>query len=124
MALALSRKRFIGLAAAGSIGVAGIGLTAATGGGTRAAGAPARAPAVQVSVRLTPWLARGGAASGRIQQIDYRTGLTPAQIAEAQGIGVSDLGSVMAVVNGVQVDLSAPLAAGDRLELITGMAGG
>ncbi|HZQ38773.1 MAG TPA: MoaD/ThiS family protein [Dehalococcoidia bacterium] len=124
MALELNRKRFLSLVIAGSVAVAGLGVAAAAGG--TAAGGSAAAPATgsYVSVRLTPWLAHGTASRGRLQQIDYRAGLTPAEIAQAHGIRGSDLGSVMAVVNGVQVDLAAPLAAGDRLELITGMAGG
>lgn len=126
MGLTLTRTSFLGMVAAGSLGVAGLSLATAAGSSAGAAGAATAAhpPATHVSIRVTPWLTQGGASRGHSRQIDYRAGLTPAAVAEAQGIRGSDLGSVMAVVNGVQADLAAPLAAGDQLELITGMAGG
>src|SRR5579871_6054025 len=109
MTTALTRTRFLGLASAGSIAVGGLALIGAAAGSTSAAAlAPAgvHGAASPIALRVTPWLAGSAAGGARRLQVDYRARLTPVAIAAAQGLQGDALASVMAVVNGVQVDLN------------------
>lgn len=120
MSLHLTRNTFLGLVAAGSISVGGLAtLTAAN---ASSAGTQAQPPRIEVTMR--PWLAQqSGQRNGHLR-VAYRLGISAAEVAEQAGLRADEVGSIMAVRNGVQVDLETPLAAGDHLELITGMAGG
>ncbi len=131
MRAVMTRGKFLGAVAAGSTGVAGLAMLATGGGGTTPATAAAsHQPAAvhqqagRIDVTLTPWLAQNTTSRKRRLHVAFRPGITPAEIALTEGFQESDLMSIMPVVNGRQVALTSPLAAGDRLELITGMAGG
>jgi molybdopterin converting factor small subunit len=128
MAVHMTRQGLLSLVAAGSVGIGGLAGLSAVRAGTPVSIAQPRpgveAPAAQIDVRLRPWLAQQTAARSEHLRVAYAAGITPAAIAAAQGFQDAEIGALMAVVNGSQVDLTAPLNPGDKLELISGMAGG
>ena len=128
MRSALTRGTFLGMVAAGSISVAGLAVLAPVASSAAAVAEPQQPAAHEqrghIEVTLTPWLAQAGTSRRQQFSVAYRPGMTPQDIAEAQGFHGSDLTSVMPVVNGSQVYLTTPLGAGDHVDLITGMAGG
>jgi len=124
----LTRRAFLGLVAAGSIGVAGVAtLGPALTNATHAATASQAVPEVKgprIKVTLAPFLAQKGASKSQNLSVPFHPGITPKEIAEAEGFQEADLSAVMAAVNGTQIALTAPLSQGDHLRLIIGMAGG
>jgi molybdopterin converting factor small subunit len=120
MSLHLTRNTFLGLVAAGSIGMGGLAtLTAAN---ASSAGTHEQQPRIEVTMR--PWLAQQSGQRSAHLRLAYHAGISTAEVAKQAGLRAEEVGSIMAVRNGVQVELDTPLAAGDHLELITGMAGG
>ncbi len=120
MSLHLTRNTFLGLVAAGSLSVGGLATLTAANAST--AGTQTQQARIEVTMR--PWLAQQSGGRNAHLRVSYHAGISAAEVAAQAGLRADEVGSIMAVRNGVQVDLDAPLAAGDRLELITGMAGG
>ncbi|HZU75886.1 MAG TPA: MoaD/ThiS family protein [Dehalococcoidia bacterium] len=77
-----------------------------------------------IQVKLMPLLAKRATSRKEQLAVEYRAGLTPAAIAEQEGFHGVDLEPLMAVVNGAQAELDTPLADGDAVELMVGIAGG
>ncbi|HLZ69868.1 MAG TPA: MoaD/ThiS family protein [Dehalococcoidia bacterium] len=77
-----------------------------------------------VDVKLMPILAKRAASRQERLSLDFAPGLTPGAVAEAEGFHGPDLETILAIVNGQQVELDTPLADGDALELLVGIAGG
>lgn len=77
-----------------------------------------------IDVKLMPLLAKRAVSRQEQLTVSYRSGLTPAAVAEGEGFSGDDLEALLAVVNGTQVELDTPLSDGDRLELMIGIAGG
>ena len=77
-----------------------------------------------VAVKLMPLLAKRATSRRQEFTVPYQADLTPAAIAESEGFTGVDLEAIMALVNGTQVELDSPLADGDQLELMVGIAGG
>jgi molybdopterin converting factor small subunit len=120
-----SRTQLISLVAAGSLSIGGLASIPAVHAQTQShQPVAAQTAGTTISVTLRSWPAQRPAGGVKPVQIAYYPGVTPAAIAAAAGIDGNAISSLMAVVDDRQVDLTAPLAAGDRLELITGMAGG
>jgi len=111
--------RLLGLAAAGLAVLSGCGAAATLS--PAGSGAP---HAAAIEVRLSAMMAPRSVSKARTPQVPFAPGLTTAQVAAREGFRGADLDSMMVVVNGVQTDWSAALAPGDRVELLTGMAGG
>jgi len=113
-----ARRRVLGPAAAGVTG-----LTVLTGCGAAATmSRTSAAPAIQV--RLSSLMAQQSVSKAREPRVPYVPGITLAAVAQAEGFQASDLGAMMVAVSGVQAGWAAPRHPGDRLELMTGMAGG
>jgi len=77
-----------------------------------------------IDVKMMPLLAKRSTSRKEQLIVPYAAGLTPAQVASAEGFSDVDLEALLAVVNGTQVELDTLLADGDRLELMVGIAGG
>ena len=124
MTMNTTRTRLLGLVAAGSLGIGGLASIPAVHAHTQSQAQGATQSAATITVTLRSWLAQGPASSSKPLRVAYYPGVTPAAVAAAAGVDSNAIPSLMAVVDDRQVDLTAPLAAGDQLELITGMAGG
>jgi len=77
-----------------------------------------------IEVKLMPLLAKRAASRSEQLRVPFAAGLTPGAVAEAEGFSGPDLDAILAVVNGMQVELDTQLADGDALELRIGIAGG
>jgi len=77
-----------------------------------------------IAVKLMPLLAKRASSRKELLDVDFRPGLTPGAIAEAEGFHGVDLEPIMAVVNGSQAELDTALRDGDAVELMVGIAGG
>jgi hypothetical protein len=77
-----------------------------------------------IDVKMMPLLAKRATSRKEELVVPFAPGLTPAAVAEAEGFSGPDLEAILAIVNGNQVELDTPLADGDRLELMVGIAGG
>ncbi len=77
-----------------------------------------------VEVKLMPILAKRAASKQQRLTLTFAPGLTPGAVAEAEGFHGPDLETILAIVNGQQVELDTQLADGDTLELLVGIAGG
>lgn len=77
-----------------------------------------------IAVKMMPLLAKRAASRQEQLSVAFSNGLTPGAVAEAEGFHGPDLEAILAIVNGQQVELDTPLADGDALELMVGIAGG
>lgn len=77
-----------------------------------------------IDIKVTALLAKRSTSRLEKLSITYTPGVTPAEIARREGFDGPDLEAILPIVNGRQVDLDAPLADGDALELQIGIAGG
>jgi molybdopterin converting factor small subunit len=77
-----------------------------------------------IAVKMMPILAKRSSSRQEQLAVEFAPGLTPGAVAEAEGFHGPDLEAILAIVNGTQVELDAPLADGDALELMVGIAGG
>lgn len=77
-----------------------------------------------VEIKLMPILAKRAASRQERLSLAFSPGLTPGAVAEGEGFHGPDLETILAIVNGQQVELDTPLADGDAVELLVGIAGG
>ena len=128
---AVNRRAFLATTAAASVAIAGltvalplVSAATTTTAATRheSSRRPGGSPAIHV--RLMPLLAGQTVAKQEWLNVAFRPGITPGQIAGDLGFRGATLYSIMAMVNGVQADFITPLAGGDQVELMLGMAGG
>jgi len=79
---------------------------------------------MSVHVKWFATLAKRTKSKQPTTEVDYRDGLTPFDIFEAEGFSKVDAEAVVVLVNDAQSSMDAPLADGDRVEFLVSIQGG
>lgn len=79
---------------------------------------------MSIRVRWFPTLVKRSNSRQAVMVVTWRDGLSPVTIFLDEGFQQVEADHVVAVVNGTQAAMDAPLADGDELEFLVGISGG
>ncbi len=79
---------------------------------------------MSIQVKWFPTLVKRTRSKQPETAVEWRDGLTPLAIFLEEGFSEVDAEAVMAIINGAQANLRAPLSDGDRLEFLVSIQGG